>query len=81
MQKRLPRLRVSDIVEFKAELEDWRDSLLQITLLAPGAQIVPKDSPFSNASFCISTAQSFGQSGIVTGVMFDATGEEKLYFI
>lgn len=77
MQQRLPRLSVSEIVEINAKLKELRDYQPQITFLAPGAQIVPKVSSFSDASFNISTAQRYGQSGTVTGIMFDATEWRK----
>lgn len=74
MQQKVTRLRVHDFIEANSRLKELRDLKPYIKYQQPEQHSTSDITvySFSDASFNISASQSYGQTGMVTGLLFDA---------
>lgn len=83
MQQRVPRLQVKDLMSANRELEQLRSMPAVLTFRRPEGNVVAAEVlTFSDASFNISPKISYGQSGIVAGILYtvrDHGRSEEVY--
>lgn len=79
MQQKVTRLRVKDITDANARLKELRDIKASIRFITPASGLRSEISvtSFSDAAFNISTCQSYGQTGMVVGLLFDENRGRK----
>lgn len=80
MQQNINRICVRDIIDANARLKELRQLPCRIKYIAPKRHPIINICTFSDASYNISESQSYGQTGIVTGLSFGGNWGSDLIF-
>jgi hypothetical protein len=80
MLQRLPRLVVQDLIQANNMVSELRAMRPSIKYVAPAANIVSmKVCSFSDAAFNVASSVSYGQSGVLVGLLMQLDRGESVY--
>lgn len=79
MKQKTTLLPVPDLIDANSQLKKFKETKAHIKFNVTMKERDPNLCPFSDTSFNITAFQSYGQTGIVTGLELGANRERRIF--